>query len=70
MDKLGEIMIDPGSGLAGKTVGELKMEYDVNVFIIMRGELTVLATDNTVLKQGDIIIINSNTLVKKKKHGK
>ncbi len=70
IDKLGEIMIDPDSPLADMTVRELKKEYDVNVFIIMRGELTVLATDNTVLKQGDIIIINSNTLVKKKKHGK
>ncbi len=70
INKLGEIMIDPDSPLADMTVRELKKEYDVNVFIIMRGELTVLATDNTVLKQGDIIIINSNTLVKKKKHGK
>ena len=55
---------------ATEYIKNLQKEYDVNVFIIMRGELTVLATDNTVLKQGDIIIINSNTLVKKKKHGK
>ena len=70
IDKLGEIMIDPGSGLAGKTVGELKMEYDVSVYIIIRSELTVLATDNTTFENGDIIIINSDRLVKKKNKGK
>ena len=45
IDKVGEILVTNENKLAGLTVSELKMEYDTNVYIILRDELTVLATD-------------------------
>ena len=67
IDKVGEILITPENRLAGLTVADMKSQYDVNVYVIIRQELTVLATDNTKLKENDIVIINSSKLVKRKK---
>ena len=70
IDKVGEILVTPDSALSGLTVAEMKNQYDVNVYVIIRQELTVLATDNIKLTDGDIVIINSDKLVKKKKGNK
>ena len=70
IDKVGEILVTPDSALSGLTVAEMKNQYDVNVYVIIRQELTVLATDNIKLTEGDIVIINSDKLVKKKKGNK
>ena len=67
IDKVGEILVTGDSALSGLTVAEMKSQYDVNVYVIIRQELTVLATDNIKLTEGDIVIINSDKLVKKKK---
>ena len=67
IDKVGEILVTPENRLAGLTVAELKKEYDTNVYIILRSDLTVLATDSTKLQENDIVIINSSKLVKRKK---
>ena len=67
IDKVGEILVTNKNKLAGLTVSELKMEYDTNVYIILRDELTVLATDSTKLRENDIVIISSDKLTKKKK---
>ena len=67
IDKVGEILVTNENKLAGLTVSELKMEYDTNVYIILRDELTVLATDNTKLRENDIVIISSDKLTKRKK---
>ncbi len=67
IDKVGEILVSADSELLGLTVSELKKEYDMNVYIIIRDDLTLLATDSVTLKQDDIVIINSSKLVKRKK---
>lgn len=67
IDKVGEILVTNENKLAGLTVSELKMEYDTNVYIILRDELTVLATDSTKLRENDIVIISSDKLIKRKK---
>lgn len=67
IDKVGEILVTKDTGLVGLTVGELKQEYSTGVYVIIREELTVLATDSVTLNEGDIIIVNSDRLIKKKK---
>ena len=64
IDKVGEILVTNENKLAGLTVSELKMEYDTNVYIILRDELTVLATDSVKLSENDIVIISSDKLTK------
>lgn len=66
IDKVGEILIK--DELVGLSVAELKKDYNVSVYIIIRDDLSVLAMDNTKLKKNDIIIINSEKLVKRNKH--
>ena len=67
IDKVGEILVGGDSEFVGLTVGEIKKEYDMNIYVIIRDDLTVLATDNIKLTEGDIVIINSEKLVKKNK---
>ncbi len=67
IDKVGEILVCADSELWGLTVGELKKNYNTDVYVVIRDELTILATDNIKLTDGDIVVINSDKLVKKKK---
>ena len=67
IDKVGEILVTQENQLAGMMISEVKKLYDTNVYIIIRDDLAVLATDSTELKLNDIIIISSEKLVKRKK---
>ena len=67
IDKVGEILVSADSELVGLTVSELKRDYDINVYVIIRDNITVLATDSVKLQQDDILIINSDRLVKRKR---
>ncbi len=67
IDKVGEILVSADSELLGLTVSELKKDYDTNVYVIIRDNITVLATDSVKLQQDDILIINSDRLVKRKR---
>ena len=67
INKVGEVLVDENSQLEGLTVRELKRDYAVNIYVILRGDMTILATDSVTICKDDIIIINSERLVKKKK---
>ena len=51
--------------IIGKTVGEIKKSYDMAVLLLLRGELTVLASEGIVVQDGDILIIRSQRVDKK-----
>ena len=67
INKVGEVLVDENSQLEGLTVRELKRDYAVNIYVVLRGDMTILATDSVTICKDDIIIINSERLVKKKK---
>ena len=67
IDKVGEVLVDENSQLEGLTVRELKRDYAVNIYVVLRGDMTILATDSVTICKDDIIIISSERLVKKKK---
>ena len=63
--ELGEIMVTPGSGLEGMTIQEIEAEHETRVYMLLRDELTIVATGDVILKTGDILIVRTNKLVKK-----
>ena len=67
IDKIGEIIITAGHEYAGKRVLELKEKYGYTLYMVIRDELTLLPTDNLILKENDIAVIGSERLVKAEK---
>ena len=62
--ELGEVLITPDSGMAGKFVGDVEREHCAKIYLIMRGELTVIARDELKLRKGDILILGSEKMKK------
>lgn len=58
-------MVTPGSGLEGMTIQEIEAEHETRVYMLLRDELTIVATGDVILKTGDILIVRTNKLVKK-----
>ncbi len=70
--EIGEILATKESGYVGLTILELSKRFDMRVYMILRGELTIVATDRVKIEAGDIIIAKSERMVKSapKKRGK
>ena len=68
----GEIFCDKKCELTGLTVREISDQYDIRVFMIIRGDLPVVPAENIVTEENDILIVNSDKLIKsdKKKNKK
>ena len=66
ISKVGEILVDGQSRFRGRRVSELKSEYDMQIFIILRDGLTIIPTDNVEIKEKDILFVNSERIKKKK----
>ncbi|MBP3857437.1 MAG: ion transporter [Ruminiclostridium sp.] len=70
--EVGEIMVDENSELLGLPIDEIDAKYGVRVYMIIRGELTLVPNDRIVAEKNDILIVNTDKLVKNKprKNGK
>lgn len=64
VEKIGEIVLKPGHEFIGKRVHELKERFNCSVYMVVRGELTLLPADTLVLKENDMVVISSERLVK------
>lgn len=62
--EIGEILATKESGFVGLTISEISKHYDMHIYMILRGELTIVATDSVVAEEGDIIIAKSQRMVK------
>ena len=60
-------MIEKNSELIGCTVDDIQKEFDTRIFIIFRSGLSIIAADNILIEEGDILIVHSQKMVKKKK---
>lgn len=61
---VGEILVDSHNELLGLTVYEINKNYNMNVLVIVRDELTIVATDNLKVRKNDILVVNSDKLKK------
>ncbi len=67
IERVGEVLVTEESGLAGQTAGDIKKAHGSNVYLILRDDLTLIATESTKVAEGDILIIDSEKVVKKRK---
>lgn len=65
ISEVGEILIEVGSEFLGRSIAELKSDYDMQIFILLRSGLTVIPTDDIITKEHDILIVNSEKICKK-----
>jgi len=66
ISEVGEFLISGDSELLGRTVGEIEEEFDLKVLLLLRGELSVVADGQLITKTGDILVVKSGSIVKKK----
>ena len=62
MSQIGEIFIDENNELIGLSINELKAEYEIRIFVILRDGLTIIPTDNIIISLNDILIVQSDKL--------
>jgi voltage-gated potassium channel len=67
IEKIGEILIDEESKYANYSVEELLKQYNIHIYMVIRGNLTIIATSDLNIEVGDILIVQSESLVKKAK---
>lgn len=65
--KVGEIYADEENGLAGKIVQEIQQDFNMKIIVLLRGDLTVIPSDDTAVLEKDILIVVSDKLIKKRK---
>lgn len=64
---IGEVMITKEHELCGKTAGSAFADYNCRILMVLRDDMSILPTESMVLKEEDIIIVQSKQLVKDKK---
>ncbi|MCH5205401.1 MAG: ion transporter [Oscillospiraceae bacterium] len=64
LKKVGEIAASEENGLAGLTVQEIQQQYNMRVIVLLRGGLTVIASGDITVMAEDILVVNSDKLVK------
>lgn len=64
--EIGEILATEESGFVGLTISEISTQYDMQVYMILRKELTIVATEGVKIEENDIIIAKSKKMKKKR----
>lgn len=62
--EIGEILVDKDSKLVDKTIGDVQKEFSVQIVVVLRDNLTIIATNQTLIKEGDVLVLRSTQLVK------
>lgn len=66
---VGELLADAESGFIGKTVGDINISRRLQVLVVLREDLTVIASDNLMICEGDILVVETDRM-KKRRRGK
>lgn len=65
VESIGEVLVTKGHLYEGLYINELWDKYSVRVMVILRGQLTLLATPTVQVEEGDILVLQSDRLQKK-----
>ncbi len=57
--------MNTGSELIGMTVDEIQNEFETRIYLIFRNGLSIIAADNVVIQEKDILVVHSFKVVKK-----
>lgn len=64
LHEVGEIRIDSKHRFCGETVGEIQSDYSLQILLILRSGMKVLPQAELAVQAGDILILQSDKLVK------
>jgi voltage-gated potassium channel len=64
---IGEIYVDANSNYLGYTIAELTEKYQIQVHLLIRGKLNVIATEDLTILEGDILVVQSDKIQKNTK---
>lgn len=64
LDSIGEVLITKGHLYEGLHINELWERNGVRVMVVLRGSMTVLATSDLQVEEGDILVLQSDRLMK------
>lgn len=62
--EVGEILVTEESTLSGHLISDIEKEHGAKVFMILRGDLSILPRSDTKVALGDILVVNTENLVK------
>lgn len=66
VEDIGEILVDEGNAFIGRRIGDIQDEYRIHILVIMRNNLTIIATNSALVEEGDVLIIRSKQIKKKR----
>lgn len=67
IERIGEILVDQQSRYINRTVNELTNEFSMQIYMVIRENMTIVATGDLKILQGDILIVQASNLIKKHK---
>ena len=65
-EEIGEITVTENHEFLGRSISELKAKQNLDVLLVIRGELSLFPTGNLVLQKDDIVVLRSGRILKKK----
>ncbi len=68
IEKVGEILVESENELCEHTIREIYEEYKMQILVVIREDMTIIAAPNLMIHAGDILIVNSDKIIKRKKH--
>ena len=62
---IGEIVITSDHEFLGKRVSDISDKQDIEILLVLRGELSLFPTDNLVLQKNDIVVLKSGRVTRR-----
>ena len=65
VNERGERLITGDHEMLGKRVSQVSDKLDIEILLVLRGELSLFPTDNLVLQKNDIVVLKSGRVIRK-----
>ena len=66
IEKVGEILVESNSELIGMTIEQIYDEYQMQILVVIRKDMTIIATPRLSINKKDILIVNTDKIIKEK----
>ena len=66
MDEIGELLVEEVSKLCGRAILQATEENGVNIYMVLRDNMSILPTGDLEIQTGDILIVKSKFLEKRR----
>lgn len=59
IEHIGEVKVEGSSKLKNRTVGDIREIFGIHVLVVIRDDMTVVATENLKIRDNDILVVQS-----------